>query len=125
MINILQGLKRFFYGSTYKFSTRKGSTNFNGPSWIPIFTETTKNPIKLISIEFLTEKDVLCEYRIVVGGEKIFPFNDYSKIENGVSRNFILPIEVAASEYLQIEVSSDVGNKNVIIMSELACIEVV
>lgn len=126
MINkIYRGIKRFLMGETYKFATRKGSTSLNGSSWVPIFTERTETPVKLISIEFLTEKDVNCEYRIVVDGEKIFPFGDFSKVESDVTRNFMLPISVAAGEYLQVEVRSGINNKNVIIMSELAIIEVI
>ncbi len=126
IINILiNSLKRLLYGNTYRFTTRKDSISLNGSSWVPIFTETTKIPLKLISIEFLTEKGIPCEYRIIIDGEKIFPFTDCSNIENGISRNFLIPINVAADSYLQVEIRSGINNKNVVIMSELAVIEVI
>ena len=122
---ILNGLKRLLYGETYCFTTRKGSTSLSGASWVPIFTEMTETPMKLISIEFLTEKDIQCEYRIVCNGSKIFPFVDFSQIKNGVTGNFLIPIEIASNEYLQVEVRGSINAKNVIIMSELALIAVV
>ncbi len=122
---ILNSIKRILYGETYKFETRKGSTSLMGSSWTPIFSEMVENPFKLISIEFLTEKDILCEYRILINGEKIFPFIDCSNMENGVTRNFLIPINVAADSYLQVEIRSGINNKNVVIMGELACIRVI
>ena len=121
---ILRGIRRLFMGSTYHFSTRKGSTSLNGSSWQEIYREMVEYPLKLISIEFLTEKDVSCEYRIVVDGKKIFPFTDCSNMQNGVSRNFLLPINIGSCDFLQIEVRSGINNKNVVIMNELAIIEV-
>lgn len=125
MINkIYRGIKRFLFGSTSYFTTRKGSTSLLGASWISIFTEITENPIKLVSVEFLTEKTVPVEYRICVDGQKIFPFSDCSHVESGISRNFMLPINIASNSYLQIEVRGSINDKSVIILSELACIEV-
>lgn len=121
---IYNGLKRLIMGSTYKFFTRKSSTSLLGASWTSIFTEITENPIKLISVEFLTEKTVPVEYRICVDGQKIFPFLDYSHVESGISRNFMLPINIASNSYLQIEVRGSINDKSVVILSELACIEV-
>ena len=126
MINkFYHGIKRFFIGSTDKFCTRKSSTSFNGASWVQIYKEMTKTPLKLVSITFLMEDQINGEYRVVIGGEKIFPFVEYSQIENGTTRNFIFPINVAAGSYLQIEVRSGINNKNVVIMDELAIIEVI
>ena len=124
MIKILQGLKRLLYGSTYKFTTRKGSTSFRGASWVEIYREMLKDPVKLISISFLMENQVTGEYRILCDGTPIFPFGDFSQIENGVTRNFLIPISVAAGSFLQIEVRSGINNKNVIIMDELAVVEI-
>lgn len=123
--NILQWIKRSIYGSTYKFTTKKGSTSFNGASWISVFNETTKYPSKIVSITFMMENKTPGKYRIVIDGEKIFPFGDFNSIDNGVTRNFIIPIAVAANSYLQIEVRSEINNKNVIIMDEMAMIEVI
>lgn len=125
MIRILQGLKRLLFGSTYKFTSRKSSTSLSGSSWTPIFTEMTETPMKLISIEFLTEKTVPIEYRIIVNNEKVFPFGEFSNVESGITRNFLLPVEVATNEYLQIEVRGSINDKSVVILSELAVIEVV
>jgi hypothetical protein len=126
MINkIYQGIKRFFFGSTYKFDIRKGSTSFNGASWVEIYKELTTTPLKLISITFLMENTIAGEYRIVVNGEKIFPFNNFNQIENGTTKNFIVPINIAAGSFLQIEVKSGINNNNVIIMDEMAIIEVI
>ena len=122
---ILNGFKRLLYGETYCFTTRKGSTSLSGASWVPIFTERTETPLKLVSIEFLTEKDIIAEYRIVVNGDKIFPFADFSMVQNGVTGNFITKINVAANSYLQVEIRGGIDAKNVIIMNELACIAVV
>ena len=122
---IFNSIKRILYGETYKFTTKKSSTSLMGSSWTPIFSEMVENPLKLVSIEFLTEKDVICEYRILVNGEKVFPFTDCSNMENGVTRNFLIPIKIAADSYLQIEIRSGINNKNVVIMSELAVIEVI
>ena len=125
MINqIYQGLKRLLFGNTYKFTNRKGSCSLSGSSWVEIYSEMTKTPLKLISINFLMENKISAEYRIVVTGEKIFPFSDFSPIENDITRNFLMPIEIAAGSFLQIEVRSDIKNKNVIIMDELAIIVV-
>ena len=121
---ILNGIKRLLLGETYKFATRKGSTSLSGASWTEIYRETLEYPTKLISIEFLTEKDITTEYRIVVDGEKIFPFGDFSVVENGVTRNFMLPISVAAGSFLQVEMRSDINNKNVVILNELAVVEI-
>lgn len=122
---IYQGIKRFLFGSTSCFTTRKGSTSFTGASWTQIYKEMTKTPLKLVSITFLLENTIPGEYRIVVNGEKIFPFGDFSQIENGVTRNFILPVNIVAGSFLQIEVRSGINNKNVIIMDEMAIIEVI
>lgn len=122
---ILNGLKRILLGSTYKFNIRKGSTSLNGASWVPIFTEMTETPVKLVSVTFLMENQVSGEYRIVVDGEKIFPFGDCSNIESGITRNFLIPVEVAAGSFLQIEVRSGINNKNVVILDEIAVIEVI
>lgn len=122
---ILNGLKRILFGSTYKFTTRKGSTSLSGASWIPIHTEMTETPLKLVSIEFIIENEVIAEYRIVVNGDKIFPFGDCSQIKNHVTGNFLIPIEIAANEYLQVEVRGGIKANNVIILNELAVIEVI
>lgn len=122
---ILNGLKRILFGSTYKFTTRKGSTSLSGASWVPILTERTETPVKLISIEFITEKDIIAEYRIVVNGDKTFPFADCSQIKSQVTGNFLIPVEVAVGEYLQVEVRGGINTNNVIILNELAVIEVV
>ena len=122
---ILNGLKRLLYGETYCFTTRKGSTSLSGASWVPIFTEMTETPMKLISIEFLKESTNPVEYRIVVNNVKIFPFGDFSNFESGASRNFLIPISISAGEYLQIEIRGSINDKSVVIMSELALIEVV
>ena len=122
---ILNGLKRILFGSTYKFTTRKGSTSLSGASWVPILTERTETPVKLISIEFITEKDIIAEYRIVVNGDKTFPFADFSQIKSQVTGNFLIPVEVAVGEYLQVEVRGGINTNNVIILNELAVIEVV
>lgn len=126
MINkIYQGIKRILMGETYKFNTRKGSTSFNGASWVEIYKEMIEFPLKLISVTFIMENTIPGEYRIVIDGEKIFPFGDFSQIENGVTRNFIIPINVATGSFMQIEVRSGINNKNVVIMDELAIIEVI
>lgn len=126
MINkIYCGIKRFLFSSTSCFTTRKGSTSFAGASWTQIYKEMTETPLKLISITFLLENTISGEYRIVVNGEKIFPFGDFSQIESGVTRNFILPVSIAAGSFLQIEVRSGINNKNVVIMDEIAVIEVI
>lgn len=125
MINkIYRGIKRLLFGETYKFNTRKDSTSFNGSSWVEIYKEMTEFPLKLISVTFLMENTIPGEYRIVVDGEKVFPFDDFSQIENTVTRNFIIPINIAAGSFMQIEVRSGINNKNVVIMDELAIIEV-
>ena len=125
MINkIINGIKRLFFGSTFSFQIRKGSCSLSGASWTEIYKEMTKTPLKMISATFITENDINVEYRIVVDGEKIFPFGYSSKIENGVTRGFIVPIEVAAGSYMQIEVMGQINAKNVIIMDELAVVEI-
>ena len=121
---IYQSIKRFLFGSTSCFTTRKGSTSFAGASWTQIYKEMTETPLKLISITFLLENTISGEYRVVVDGEKIFPFGDFSQIESGVTRNFILPIDIAAGSFLQIEVRSGINNKSVIIMDEFAVVEI-
>jgi hypothetical protein len=120
---ILRGIRRLFMGSTYHFTTRKDSSTFNNASWTELYHEVTEYPIKLISIEILTEKDIQGEYRICVNSEKIFPFGDSSKIDN-MTRNFLVPISVAADSFLQIEIRSGIQNKSVCILSELAVVEI-
>ena len=122
---IYNGIRRLVMGSTYRFCSRKGSCSLSGASWTEIYHEMTETPLKLISVTFLTEDTVPGEYRIVVDGEKIFPFGDFSNIENGITRNFLIPINVSAGSFLQIEVRSGINNKNVCIMDELAVIEVI
>lgn len=122
---IINGIKRSLLGSTFKFTDRKGSTSFNGASWVEIYHEMIETPIKLISVTFLMENQVTGEYRIVVDGKKIFPFGDFSQIESGSTRNFLIPIEIASGSFLQIEVRSGINNKNVIIMDEMAIISVI
>lgn len=126
MINkIYQGIKRLLFGSTYKFTTRKGSGTFNGASWTELYRETLKYPMKLISIEILVEKDIMGEFRVCVDGQKVFPFTEFSKIESGVTRNFLIPVSIAAGSFIQIEVRGAIKSKAVIILSELAIIEVI
>lgn len=122
---ILNGLKRLLFGETYKFSTRKDSTSLSGSSWTEIYHEMTETPLKLISVEFLTEKDVMVQYRIVVDGIPIFPFGEFSHVENEITRNFMIPIHVASNSFLQIEIRGVKDAKNVIILNELALIEVI
>ena len=126
MINeIYNGIKRLLFGSTYKFVTRKGSCTLNGASWVEIYKEMTENPVKLISLSFIQQADIKSQYRIMIDGEKIFPFSNDANIENGTTRNFIIPIKISSGSYLQIEVRSDIKMKNVLIMDELAMIEVI
>ena len=120
---IWNGLKRLIMGSTYKFTTRKGSCSLSGASWVEIFCEMTETPLKLISVEFLKESTNAVEYRVTVNNEKIFPFGDFSQVEN-VTRNFLIPVEVAANEYLKIEVRGSINDKSVVILSELAVVEI-
>ena len=124
MIKILQGLKRLLYGSTTIFSTRKGSSTLKGSSWVEIYREMTKTPVKLISIEFVTENNVVAEYRIVIDGVKAFPFGDRSAIQSGVTGNFLIPIEVSAGSLLQVEIRGQVKSENVIILNEMAVVEI-
>lgn len=124
IIKILRGLKRILYGNTSHFTTKKSSTSLSGASWIPIYTEMLENPVKLVSVEFLKEATTPVEYRIVCNGEKIFPFVESSNMESGVCRNFLIPVEVASNEFLQIEVRGGINDKSVVIMSELAMIEI-
>lgn len=126
MINkIINGLKRLLFGSTFKFTTKKGSCTLKGASWVEIYKDMPKNPIKLISVSFVQQNDVKTQYRIMVDGEKIFPFGSDTIIENEVTRNFIIPIEISAGSFVQIEVRSDIKMNNVLILDELALIEVI
>jgi len=124
MIKILKGLRRLIYGETYKFTTRKGSTTLNGASWVSIFSEMTNDPIKLISVEFVTDTSVPPEYRICVDGEKIFPFGDVAEMRKD-SMTFLMPISIAAGSFLQVEIRGSIKDTGVVIMREMACIEVI
>ena len=120
---IYNGIKRILFGSTMKFTTRKGSSNFYGASWTELYRETLKYPIKLVSIEILTEKEVTGEFRIMVNGEKIFPFGSSNKIDSGITRNFIIPIEISSGSFVEVEIKGSLNDNSVCILSELAVIE--
>ena len=60
----------------------------------------------------------------MVDGIKAFPFGEYTQIQNGVTGNFLIPIEIAAGSLLQVEIRGQIKSKNVIIMNEMAVIEV-
>ena len=124
MIKILKGLRRLIYGETYKFTTRKGSTSLNGASWTTIYEEMTDDPLKLISVEFVADTGVPPEYRIVVDGEKIFPFGDVAEMKKD-TMTFLMPISVASNSYLEIEIRGQIKDKGVVIMRELAIISVI
>ena len=123
IIKILNGLKRLLFGSTYKFTTRKGSTSLNGASWTTIYKEMTNDPLKLISIEFVADAAIPPEYRIVVDGEKIFPFVDVAEMKKG-TMTFLMPINIAANSYFEVEIRGSIKDHGVVIMREMAVIEV-
>ena len=124
MIKILKGLRRLIYGKTYKFTTRKGSTSLNGASWTSIYHEMTENPLKLVSIEFVADTEIAPSYRLLVNGDKYFPFSDIAEMKKD-TMTFIIPISIAANEYLDIEIRGQIKDKGVVIMRELAVVEVI
>ena len=121
---IYNGIKRLLFGPTSYFVIRQGSSAFRGSSFVRVYREVIEYPMKILGIQFLGQKQNLGEYRILVDGEKIFPFGDVNSIEVGVLRNFVMPIEVSAGSLLEIEVrSGNPAERSVIVLDELDCLE--
>ena len=119
----LNGIKRLIYGSTTHFGVWQDSCALSGTSYVPILSKTLDYPITIAAVEFLTEKDIKAQFRIVVNGVKVFPFGEDNVVENGVNRA-LMPVEIADGSYLQIEVRGvESTQKNVIILNELNIIE--
>lgn len=125
MINkIYKGIKRLIFGSTTKFTTEKRSTTLSGGSFTGIYSELLENPEYLMSIEFLTDDSSKKFFRIVANGVKLFPFGDDAEIRKGIM-TFSTPIEVAAGSFLQVEIRDEMNSKEIVIMQELAFVELI
>ena len=124
IIKILKGIKRLIFGSTYRFTIRKDSTSLSGASWTEIYHELTNDPLKLISIDFAADTNSPPEYRVLVDGVKVFPFADVAKMQKD-TMTFLMPVNVAAGSFLQIEVRGEIKDKGIVILREMAVLEVI
>ena len=121
---IYNGIKRSLFGPTSHFAVRQGSSAFRGSSFVEIYREDVEYPMKILGIQFLGQNQCLGEYKILVNGEKIFPFGDTNPIEVGTLRNFIVPINISSGSLLAIEIrSSNSQEKSVIVLDELDVVE--
>ena len=112
-------IKAIINGASSFYGIRKGSTSLNGKSFTPIYTEMTKYPMVIHAVNFMANDKVTHLWRIVIDGEKAFPFTDEGTIHPNKLMN-IMPVKVASGCYLSIEVKSKINDdKDVIIMDEL------
>jgi hypothetical protein len=116
-------LKRLFFGSTSVFAIRSGSAAFNGASFITVYKERTQYPIRIVGIQFAIDTSAFGEWRMTVNGEKVFPFSDINSMDSEFHN--LMPIEIAAGEFLQIEVKSRNSDyKGIVILQELDVVEI-
>lgn len=119
---IYNGLKRILYGATSVFTVKSGSGAFNGASFVSIYKERTKTPVKIVGVQFQCSPDAQGAWQICVNGEKCFPFSDVNNLDSEYHN--LMEISVAAGELLTLEVRSrNAQQKSVVILEELNVIE--
>lgn len=119
---IYNGLKRLLFGSTSVFTVRSGSAPIRGASFVKVYSERLRYPIRIIGVKFVIDPSSQSEWRITVNGDKCFPYNEVNNLDSDY--HSMVPIEVASGELLGIEVRS--RNKEysgIIILEELDVIE--
>ena len=119
---IYNGIKRLLFGSTSVFTVRNGSCPMVGNSFVPVHTERTKTPVKIVGIKFVVDPSLQGEWRVFVAGiDKVFPYG-----VNPMDSEFhhLMPIEIAAGELFCIEVRSrNQEYRGIAILEELDIIE--
>ena len=104
MVNIWNGLKRLILGPTSVFAVRNGSVPIVGLSFVAVYQERTKYPLKITGIQFAIDPSAQSEYRICVNGEKVFPYSEVNNLDSDYHN--LMPIEIAAGELMTVEIRS-------------------
>ena len=119
---LLNALKRLIYGATTHFSIIQSSCALQGASFISLWTERMEYPCQIVALEIKVENKHQTMWRIIVDGEKVFPFADENSVADGLVH--VMPVEVAAGSMVSIEVRGmSASDKSVVILSELNLIE--
>lgn len=119
---IYNGLKRILFGATTYFTVRSGSVPLNGSSFVSVYGERTKTPIKIVGIQFAVEPSSQGEWRVTVDGERIFPYGETNPLDS--DHHSLVPIEIAAGNRFEVEVRSrNKEYRGIVILEELNTIE--
>lgn len=120
---IYHGIKRLLFGSTSVFTVRNGSVPISGNSFVPIHTERTKTPIRLVGIKFAVDPSLQGEWRVFVAGiDKVFPYGEVNNLDSDYHN--LMPIEIAAGSLYCIEVRSrNTEYRGIAILEELNVLE--
>jgi len=119
---IIDGIRRALYGATTHLRIKQGSVALRGTSYVNLYEETLEYPTQIIALDIKKESSNKAEYRICVGGNKVFPFAASNDVPEGSVG--IVPVDVAAGEHLTIEVKgTNPKDSFVLILAELDVIE--
>ena len=119
---IINGLKRFLYGSTSHFTLKQGSVGLRGTSFVELYHERLEYPTTIVGFEMKVASANKTEFRICADGEKIFPFSDANTVPEGPVT--MMNVDVAAGCLLNVEIKGmSPKDAFVVVLSELDCIE--
>lgn len=119
---ILNAIKRAIYGTTTHFSIRQDSCALRGTSFTSLWAERTEYPTTIVAIDIKIENKHRAMWRIMVDGEKVFPFADENSVVEGLVH--IMSVEIAAGSLVGVEVRGmSATDRNVVILSELDVVE--
>ena len=94
----------------------------NGNSFATIHQERTQDPLRVVGVQFAVDLAMQGEWRICVSGERVFPFSDANNLDSDYHN--LMPIEIAAGEFMAVEVRSrNKEYRGIAILEELNVIE--